>query len=287
MPLRGAGSLCYAISQPSFALPMQRAAVTGLPVLRLGEGRLAAAVPCAASVCRCHIMLCRCIVWSRNAMPEPCLASLCAAMLCRCRTFPCFPMPSHCAALQLNADALRSQTMPGLCYAVPCPARALRCVATSRCAGASQWIAMQTLPEPFSDLPCPASAVPSEPMPLPCSGPPVRALPVLGSAMQSAGEQCRCGHSGALHSHCAAMACRTLLARAIAPLSAATLSMPQLCRAVPTCALPLRRIYALSMPWRRRACLTNACAVLRRALQCLALAVLASVSRASASAGPF
>ena len=80
------------------------------------------------------------------------------------------------------------------------------------------------------------------------------------------------------------MACRALLARAIAPLSAAALSMPQLCRAVPTCALPLRRIYALSMPWRRIAGLINACAVLRRALQCLALAVLASGSRASAAA---
>ena len=114
-------------------------------------------------------------------------------------------------------------------------------------------------------------------------------MPCPSSAMQSAREQCRCGHSGALHSHCAAMACRTLLARAIAPLSAATLSMPQLCRAVPTCALLSPRstgpsICALSTPWRRRACLINACAVLRRALQCLALAGLASVSRASAVA---
>lgn len=145
------------------------------------------------------------------------------------------------------------------------------------------------LPQPFSDLPCPASAVLRWPVPLPCSETPVRALPVPISAMQNAGEQCRCGHSGALHSHCAAMACRTLLARAIAPLSAATLSMPQLCRAVPTCALLSPRstgpsMCALSTPWRRRACLTNACAVLRRALQCLALAVLVSVSRASAVA---
>ena len=71
-----------------------------------------------------------------------------------------------------------------------------------------------------------ASAVLRWPVPLPCSGPPVRALPAPIPAMQSAGEQCRCGHSGALHSHCAAMACRALLARAIAPRNAATLSMP-------------------------------------------------------------
>ena len=139
---------------------------------------------------------------------------------------------------------------------MPCPARAL-CSHITLCRSVPM--------DCYADFACAicagpcrsaASAVLRWPVPLLCPGAPVRALPVLGSAMQSAGEQCRCGHSGALHSHCAAMACRTLLARAIAPIGLAFHSHrpAKRCYAINAAALPCRSNLRL-------ACAPHMCAI--------------------------
>lgn len=201
-----AGRMFAVLRHPAVQLCRCRgSAVTGLPVLRLGERHSAAAVPCAASVCRCYQcdagalprfavhghsvpvqgdeLLASAIALHCNSMPSRSCTTLCRCAAKRCRT-----TLSHCTAEPTNAWAM-------LCHAPP-----ERCAVMPRCAGASQWIPLRNFACAICADPCrsAASAVLRWPMPLPCSETPVRALPVPISAMQCAGEQCRCGAFGCL-----------------------------------------------------------------------------------------
>ena len=114
----------------------------------------------------------------------------------------CHAVPVQDLSLFPNAKPLRCSATQCLGYAMLCHAPPERCVVTPRCAGAFQWIAMQTLPQPCLADPCRSAALPWGAGPCRRYAHQCRPVPCPSSAMQSAGEQCRCGHSGALHSRC-------------------------------------------------------------------------------------
>ena len=200
MPLRGACSLCPAIPQLSFA------AAERLP---------SQDCRCIASVRYTLQPLCRALPRSADVMPCYAGASLrgavpcCAGALTRfvvhghavpVQDLSLFPnaKPLRCSATQCRCAAKPTNAWAMLCCAMPCQSPAL-CSHVTLCRSRPM--------DCYADFACAiradpcrsaASAVLRWPVPLPYSEPPVRALPAPISAMQSAGEQCRCGAFGCL-----------------------------------------------------------------------------------------